>query len=168
MMTKEEKEARLEARRMARKALKEQAKIEAEKNQPPINKMTITIEWRNSRMWGSNPYAEAIVVFKNGNSLRSETFTCSGCGYDKESTVIADLFNAFLKYKLYIVNEDKAPTPYGISAGNNKYYSGGIGTECYYKISEFIGGEFKRVASGKTFDVYEYNDKNYLQEATKC
>jgi hypothetical protein len=31
-----------------------------------------------------------------------------------------------------------------------------IGTSCYYNVSEFIGGKFKCVASGKTFDVFEY------------
>jgi hypothetical protein len=58
--------------------------------------------------------------------------------------------------------------PYGVSAGSYKddfdipveyrHFDGGIGTNCYYAISEFIGGKFEHTASGKTFDVYTYKD----------
>lgn len=152
------------ARAEAKKALKELARIEAEKNQKQVSEITITIEWRKSRMWGSNPSCEAIIIYKDGSRDYSPVYTASGCGYDKESTVIADVFNNYLKYKLYsedIINaiDRSEQKPYGIYASIDwKRYDGGIGTSCYYAISTAIGGKFEHVASGKTFDVYKYTD----------
>lgn len=164
-LTPEQKAANLEARREAKKQAKEAARIEAEKNQNPVKQIKITIEWKKSRTWGSNPHLEAWVQYWDGTSDYL-TAKCSGCGYDKESTVIADIFNAVLKYKLYqplipvpgYLNGEKVNLPYGIYISQWRHYSGGIGTDCYYKIAEAIGGKFERVASGKTFDVYIYTD----------
>lgn len=38
--------------------------------------------------------------------------------------------------------------------------AGGIGASCYDKISEYIGGTWEHVASGKSFDCYKYTDLN--------
>jgi hypothetical protein len=176
MFTPEELKARREARKAAREAAKEAARIEAEKNQRPVKSITITIEWRKSRIWGNNPHATAEVNYKGDEYPRFERrdgFTCSGCGYDKESTVIAEIFNAFLKYKLWQLapekrkgghgSGDNGPAPYGICvySDNNPHYGGGIGTDCYTRpggIGEYIGGKFESIGSGKTFDVYKYTD----------
>lgn len=166
-MTAEEKQARLNARRQEREAKKLQEQIIAERNQPEVKLIRITIEWRKSRTWGMTPHAEACVVLKNGNSSGYNGFTCSGCGYDKESTIIAQIFNRFLKYKLWKIYDDiqanpniRASLPYGIAHSYDRaiYYSEGIGTCCYYKIAAYIGGQLTHVASGKTFDIYEYTD----------
>lgn len=172
-LTEEQKKANKEARQQAKKEAAEIARIESEKNQPEVKSITITIEWKKSRTWGANPHAKAEVHFKDGNSgpwktgfLRADGFTCSGCGYDKESTVIAEIFNRFLKYKLYRelipvdtwLNGEKGKLPYGIYTGNWRSFAGGIGTDCYYSIAQAIGGKFDHVASGKTFDVYKYTD----------
>lgn len=175
-MTAEEKERRKIERILKRKeekkrreTQKELEKIDREKNQKRVKEITISIEWKKSRMWGDNPHVSGYVSFKNGNSERLPTFTCSGSGYDKESTVIADVFNHYMKYKLWErynkIKADKENKPYGIYANEydniqNVYYGGGIGTSCYYKISEYIGGTFKHVANGKTFDVYKYVDND--------
>lgn len=164
-----ERKERAEARKAAKAAAKEAARIEAEKTQRPVKEMTITIEWKRSRTWGMNPHAEAEVRYHDGGFERSAIARASGCGYDKESTVIAELFNTYLKYKLWAMTAeqikgghgsmDKGPAPYGISVySDGRYYSGGIGTSCYYGIAEYIGGKFERVANGKTFDVYKYTD----------
>ena len=176
-MTEEQKKLRREAKELKR----ELQRIENEKNQLPVDSITITIEWKKSRTWGANPHCEARIAFKNGHFVRSETFTASGCGYDKESTVIADVFNAYLKYKLWAKTieqcarqdydwKEKGGAPYGVSAGTYSWregdssrieyrsFSGGIGTSCYYKIAEFLGGKFEHVAGGSTFDVYKYED----------
>lgn len=157
-LTIEQKEANKLARKQASAEAKIQRRILAEKNQNPVKKITLSIEWAKSSMWGSNPKLEAKVWFKDGTFEHSQTFTCSGCGYDKESTVIADVFNAYLKYKLY--NELPNELPYGIYAKDEKYkrFDGGIGTSCYYGISKAIGGEFTNVANGKAFGVFEYVD----------
>jgi hypothetical protein len=160
-MTQEEKAARVIERRKAKAAAKTQARIEAEKNQKPVKSITITIEWVKSRTWGSNPHAEADISYMDGTHAHKTGYTCSGCGYDKESTVIADIFNGHMKYKLWALTPDQLErgiAPYGINRNENSYrgYSGGIGTNCYYNISEYIGGKFDKIASGKTFDVYQY------------
>ena len=113
-------------------------------------------------MWGYNPHATARVYFKGGGYEYREGYTATGCGYDKESTVIAQIFNDFLKYKLYKKYIEEKP--YGITIGRNdkyaeRYYDGGVGISCYYKISEYIGGQFINRASGKTYDSYEYINK---------
>ena len=158
------------ANKAAREATKEAERIEREKNQKPVKSLKITIEWRKSRTWGSCPHAEAVIVYHDGTSERRGGYTASGCGYDKESTVIAEIFNDFLKYKLWEIyiaqlanKEDpdgQRAQPYGVTNGEYyKYYNGGVGTSCYYAISEYIGGKLVNVASGKTFDVYEYTEE---------
>jgi hypothetical protein len=165
-LTNEEKMARKEARKEAKRQEKEIARIEAEKNQKPVKKITISIEWVKSRMWGTNPHADASVEYQDGTYAHKDGYTTSGCGYDKESTVIADVFNDFLKYRLweelptekkYYRNGEKYGTPYGVSLGDKwRYYDGGIGTSCYEKISEYIGGTWEHTASGKSFDVFTF------------
>ena len=61
-------------------------------------------------------------------------------------TLIANIFNGFLRYKLHQIT--KEGKPYGIQFYNDsKYFEGGVGTDCYYSISEFIHGKFERVGS---------------------
>ncbi len=162
-LTPEQKAANLEARRAAKKQAKETARVEAERNQKPVKSIKINIEWRKSRTWGYNPHLEAWIQYKDGSPSDYAQATCSGCGYDKESTVIADIFNQFLKYKLYqelpVSDSDRNNgLPYGIYISQWRHYSGGIGTDCYYRIAETIGGKFEKLASGKTFDAYLYTD----------
>lgn len=94
---KQEKKLQRQVERQQAKRLKE---IEAEKNQKPVQSLTITIEWKKSRMWGYNPHATGQVSYKDGTGDRFYA-KASGCGYDKKSQVIADLFNQVLKYKLW-------------------------------------------------------------------
>jgi len=164
-LTPDQKLANKLARQEAKKVAKELARIEAEKNQKEVAIISISIEWKKSRMWGHNPHLDADITFKDGTCTNFRA-TCSGCGYDKESTVIADVFNAFLKYKLYrpllpvttgTIRDNGIP--YGITIDPDwKYYDGGIGMNCYYTISEAIGGKLIRNASGKSYDAYTYTD----------
>jgi hypothetical protein len=158
---------KLEARRIARQEQKRVSEIDRQKNQNPVKELTITIEWVKSKMWGYNPNAEVKVEFHNKTFERKNGYRASGCGYDKESTVIAAIFNDFLLYKLWReprpfegwLNGKKTDKPYGVSWGKDyRGYAGGVGTNCYFRISEFIGGKFEKVASGRTFDVYRYTD----------
>lgn len=156
---------------------KELLKIENEKNQKPVKSLTISIEWKKSRMWGHNPHATAMVSYHDGTYEHREGYKASGCGYDKASTVVAEIFNDFLNYKLWAIpldilqNKERGKTPYGIVAHyesgkfntdgidrNYRYYSGGIGMSCFPAISEYIGGKFETVANGNSFDVYKYVD----------
>jgi hypothetical protein len=168
-LTIEQKEANKIARKELAEKTKELNRLNDERNQKQINSIDITIEWKRSRIWGGCPRAEVSVHFIDHTFERSGGFYASGCGYDKESTVIAEIFNKYLKYKLWLLSDenikgghgtgDKGPAPYGINNHNNyRGYAGGIGVNCYYRIAEYIGGHFECIASGKTFDVYKYTD----------
>ena len=173
-MRKKLSESEKAERQAQRDAAKRLAALSAEKAQKPVKEISITIEWKRSVMWGFNPHCEARVIYADGSYDCSPTFKCSGSGYDKESTVIADVFNHYLKYKLWQLPIEKLQDrenglPYGIycnkesitdsnSSSAYRHYSGGIGTDCYYRIAECIGGKFERISTGKTFDVYKYID----------
>ena len=159
-------------RKIANMIVKEDTELFEEINQKEVEKIEINIEWKRSRTWGNNPHAEARVYYKDGSFEYTDGFSASGCGYDKESTVISQIFDRFLKYRLHALNNqltevqkgrkgytDEGIKPYGCRLGDYVYYEGGVGTNCYYAISEFIGGEFKQVASGKTFDSYSFEMK---------
>lgn len=164
-LTEEQKQVNRDAKKAARVAAKQAAVIAAEKAQRPIKSLTITIEWAKSRSYGNNPTAEGSIVYADGTWGHTAPAKASGCGYDKESTVIADIFNQCLKYKLWQLSDeavkgghgslDTGKAPYGICRyGSHRYFAGGVGTSCYYRICEYLGGKFEHTASGKTFDVY--------------
>jgi len=155
-MTEEQKEAR----RLLKKQVKEQQRIDLEKNQKQVSEIRINIEWKKSKNWGYNPNAKAFIIFKDGTYEESSIFKCSGFGYDKESTVISYIFNRYLKYKLWgLIESNERDLTYGIRLNKtNPYFDFAIGTDCYYNISKKIGGKFKKIASGDMFVVYEYID----------
>jgi hypothetical protein len=147
------------ANKVQREALKEAKRkhliIDAKKNQKPVKSIKMNIEWSKQ----GHPTCEAWVSFEDGTG---EVFKAraGGWGYCKESTVIAEIFNKCLAYKLYELHDQLIELgekkPYGISLGYNyPYFAGGVGNSCYYKITEFIGGTFEKVASGKTFDAFK-------------
>ena len=151
-----EQKAANKAQRDAIKAAKKmQSIIDAKKNQKPVKSIKINIEWSKQ----FHPTCEAWVNYEDGTG---EVFKAraGGWGYCKESTVIAEIFNNCLVYKLYELNDQLIQLgknkPYGISLGHNyPYFAGGVGTSCYYTITEFLGGKFEKVASGKTFDAFK-------------
>ncbi len=151
-----EQKAANKAQRDAIKAAKKmQSIIDAKKNQKPVKSIKINIEWSKQ----FNPTCEAWVYYEDGTG---EVFKAraGGCGYCKESTVIASIFNDCLVYKLYELNDQLIQLgenkPYGISLGRTyPYFAGGVGTSCFYRVIEFIGGKFEKVASGKTFDAFK-------------
>jgi len=154
-----------EARKAIREAVKFQKKLEAVKAQPKLESLTITIEWKKSRVWGWNPYATGEAITSKGYRL-VKWAKASGCGYCKRSTVIADLFNQFLRHKLYdqkILNRFGFGIPYGIRLGESgknwlSYFEGGIGEDCYSDISKVIGGTWKQIANATHVDVYQYKE----------
>ena len=138
------------------------AEIKQDKGQKHVKSIQISINWYHSRTWGNCPRCSAFVTFRDGSTMSREGYGAGGCGYDKESTVIAAVFNDFLKYKLY--GRRKGSKPYGMNVfkKGDKWtpsYSGGVGTSCYYAVSDYIGGRFENTESGKRFDVFKYTDK---------
>jgi hypothetical protein len=158
---------RAEERKAIREAVKFQKRVDEVKAQPKLESLTITIEWKKSRMWGMNPHATGEAITTDGRRLVG-TAKASGCGYCKRSTVIADLFNQFLRHKLYdqkVISGLCKSKPYGIrlrEVGQNwlSYFEGGIGEDCYSKISEAIGGTWERMANTDNVDVYQYKERN--------
>ena len=159
-LTAEQKKTNLEARREARRVAKRAAMIAAEKAQKPVASLVVSIEWKKSRTWGNLPVASGRIEYADGSWGGTDDARTSGCGYDKESTVIANIFNQCLLGQLWACvlpenKTDKNSVPYGISTyDGRRWFEGGVGTSCYFNIVAFMGGKFDHTASGKTFDVY--------------
>lgn len=146
--------------RMQKKRAKE-AERDAKKRFERVNEVeeveapasvSVVVEWHKSRTWGENPRARVAAE-------RVATYgSASGCGYDKESAAIASALNQnpeILKI-LYDHAEAGGVFPYGVDVwAGLPSFAGGCGVSCFYEIFEACGYTFKRVASGKAFDVYE-------------
>lgn len=123
---------------------------------PDVVRLDISIEWKRSYMWGNNPHARWEAQFADG-TYKYGSETCGGCGYDKESTVVAAIYNKVLSGMLWRKRNKKGDTPYGIYRGKDWYFphfEGGVGMSSYYSITAFLGGKLERIASGKTYDTY--------------
>lgn len=157
----------------AMKAIDKQTAATLEKldriaNAPDLNYISISVDWVRSRTWGYNPLAEVRTNtgYYNG--------TASGCGYDKESTAIAEALNqcdSVLK-ALYTLKEkglqagqtDESKTAacgrsngeicgYGAGYGAVPYFEGGVGSSCFWEILKKCG--FKTTGHhGKHSDYY--------------
>ena len=148
-------------------------KINTVANAGELIEIKISIEWKRSQMWGSNPKAEAWAYFtnKDGNreSARVESGSISGCGYDKQSTAVANCLNQINEVlkPLYLlkdqtINKDLHNNKifgYGAGSSTLPYIAPGVGVSCYNSIFEKIGFEFKTIASGKNYDVYTITKK---------
>lgn len=128
-----------------------------------VKSITITVEYRKNRTWGYNPKAFIKVESVNGYFERFESSSIGGCGYDKESTAIAEALNQCngLLKKLYRL-KNKRPADsnrdviaYGCGYGILPSFEGGVGVSCMYNIAEALKMKFESVASGKTFNVYQ-------------
>lgn len=155
----------------AKKQAKKEQRINAIKNGGKLIEATISIEWKKSKMWGNNPTAEAQIISENADGTKNYLSYCSGsisgCGYDKESTAVANVLNqsnAVLKAFFDKVTPDaKERELFGYGIGIYEgiaTISGGVGVSCYYRNFESIGYKFEKTASGKTFDVYKISILN--------
>ena len=159
------KKQRAEERKAVREAVKLQKRIDEVNAQPRLESLTITIQWKKNRTWGANPHATGEAITTEGRRL-VRTATASGCGYCKRSTVIADLFNQFLRHKLYdsaVLARLAIEKPYGMSfpKDGQKWlpcFDGGIGEGCYRQISEAIGGTWEHIAHTDSVEVYQYKE----------
>lgn len=131
------------------------AEHEEKATRPDVKEIEITIYWNKSRTWGYNPRAEYRAWFVDG-STTSGVKTCSGCGYDKESTVVSRIFNACCSGMLWRKKHSQKKAPYGVRFGWMPVFEYGVGMSCYYSISAFICGTLESVAHGKNFDAYRF------------
>jgi len=127
-------------------------------------------------MWGSNPTATAFVCGVGELSSGS----IGGCGYDKQSTAVANVLNQIPQFKkLMFELKDKPKNAklknrevfgYGSGYGILPNFEGGVGVSCYDRIFNAIGYEFKTLSIGKTFDVYQISKvtpKEQKRKSTK-
>lgn len=136
---------------------KENKKNEEKFTMPDISTLRIDVEWKKSRYWGWCPRAEWWCSFKDGTSMNGSEYA-SGCGYDKLSQVVSFVFNKVGKGMAWRKRNSRKKAPYGIQhVGKDAdktwypYFEGGIGTNCYYQIAKFLGGEMEW-NEGKTWD----------------
>ncbi len=128
---------------------------------PELIELTIDVDWKKSSMWGSNPTAEAYV----DGVGRVSSGSIGGCGFDKNSTAVANVINQVPQFrKLMFELKDKPKNNkkknheifgYGSGYGILPSFEGGVGVSCYDKIFKAIGYKFETVSSGKAFDVYK-------------
>lgn len=162
-MNDEEKRTQIKkkTKEMEKRLSEDLLKIERVKQAGDVQLIVINVEWTKSRVWGMNPKAE-IEVQTDKRVYHYQSSRVSGCGYDKESTAIAEALNKSyevlkLLYSLKESNTDKTNDKlygYGIS-GVLPYFDGGVGVSCYKKNFKSIGFDFKGVAHGKQYDVYQ-------------
>lgn len=141
------------------------AKITEIENAPDLLSLSISVEWKPSRMWGANPRASARIHTADGWQY-TESGSVSGCGYDKQSTATAEALNqstSVLKelYKAFekALKHNKTAAlrevlGYGSGYGRRPYFEGGVGVSCLYTIFKNCGFIFENTASGKMFESY--------------
>lgn len=152
---------------------KEVNRVQTVFNSGELIDVKIQIEWKRSRMWGSNPSAECWYTYKDAEGNHRSGYvtsgSISGCGYDKQSTAVAQCLNQINEVlKPMYIKKDKAIKGiqksqndahleifgYGIGYGILPSIEGGVGVSCYPTIFKNIGYNFQTQACGKTFDVY--------------
>ena len=137
------------------------AKLTTESGLPELpESIRIDIEWRKSRTWGMLPSAD---VWAGG--CHTEARLSSGCGFDKESTVTANCFNANPAFARVV-----AVCAYLDSLENTKTYGyyfdycgarfeGAVGFDCHRVILERAGYELTSQCHPTTADAYRFSLK---------
>lgn len=147
-------------------------KIETVEKSEDFNEkqLTITVEWKPSQTWGSNPRA-----YTNYGFI-SESI--GGCGYDKLSTATGQALNSFLpimkllyarenerleklKTENRTENKDKPDElsrrsylGYGSGYGVLPAFEGGVGIQSHETIIQKLGLKMETVTSTKNTDVF--------------
>lgn len=146
---------------------KELQRIETVSKAGELDSIVVNVEFKRSAMWGYNPSAEAQVDKKDGTRAHYSSGSIGGCGYDKESTAVAQALsqsNELLKllYERKNKNIQKSNHDlfgYGAGYGLLPYIEGGVGVSCYRAIFEKIGFTFSQTSNGKMFSVFTISKK---------
>lgn len=136
-------------------------------NSGDLIECTITIEWKKNRTWGSNPRAKAEYKYIGADGLEYRGWvdgsSISGCGYDKQSTAVAEVLNGvnpllkalYKKRNQDVTTKNRELFGYGSGYGLLPRIEGGVGVSCYPDIFKTVGFKFETVAGGSNFDVYK-------------
>lgn len=134
--------------------------FEAIQKAPDFKSLKITIEWKRSQTWGYNPTA-TLEVWNEIGFERVYTAKVYGCGYCKESAVMADVLNQSLSLKKLLLNaSNENKTTYGMRG--ERFSGGGVGVSSLQNAFHVCGFDLKKVASGSRFDAYSCEIINNL------
>lgn len=137
----------------------EDAKAKHAKPEP--GEIRINVEWRHSRTWGNCPTAEAEYYVKGEGWCGGPKSRAGGCGYDKHSTVLADVLNPLLVSVMWKRRRCKKH-PYGIQIGRkhdyNPYLEGGVGVCSTSDCMRWLGYEVVH-REGRTWDYWQFTKK---------
>lgn len=146
------------------KALKQKfERVETVLNAQEVESIVLTVVWKKNSTWGSNPTATAEAKLKNGLKHTFSSGSISGCGYDKQSTAVANALNQCngLLKKLYKKKNANSRMKngdlfgYGSGYGFLPSFEGGVGVNCYNSILNKIGLKLETITSNKDLDVYK-------------
>jgi hypothetical protein len=113
--------------------------------------LKLNIEWKKSSLYGLNPHATLEVYTNKG--IKEYKATATGCGYCKESAVIASVLNQSLELrKLLLTAHEKGLKTYGMRS--TYFSSGGVGLSSLQNAFELLGHKLNKIASGKLYDCF--------------
>lgn len=132
-------------------------------NAEDVESVSISVEWKRSKIWGYNPTATATITTKTHRERY--TASASGCGYDKLTAAVGAALNqsASIKKMLYTAKEkslsehytefkqtesNREFIHYGAGYGVLPYFEGGVGMTSFYGVFEKCG--YKCTASNET------------------
>ena len=131
--------------------------------QPDVKRISISVEWRKSSMWGLNPHLTGRVQLQNEEWEYDKDITCGGCGYDKLSSVMAEFLNNHLKGMLYRRRNFRTrKPPYGVTfeKGWLPHFDGGVGANCTISVLCWLGFKVTSESHGRTWDTYDLEMKH--------
>lgn len=125
---------------------------------PNIKCLEVKMVYRKSRTWGCIPTAYYTVEFDDNKRTGGKSSSQTGCGYDKTSCALAEVFNDVARGMAYRKRKKKEK-PYGIGIDLNDlpYFEGGVGESCYFKIAKFLGLKKIVVHRGNAEDFYTFS-----------
>jgi len=138
----------------AEKESKKNKILEIENTPDFSGEFIVTVEWKRSRMWGSNPKSYTNYGFKSSS--------IGGCGYDKLSTAVAQALNSnkSLLKLLYEKKNDNLHEKngdllgYGSGYGLLPNFEDGVGTGSHERILKNMGLEMRSITSTNNTDVF--------------
>jgi hypothetical protein len=131
-----------------------------------IKRIIVATDWRRGSMQANQCRAEIKVTYADYCTEVFESERTGGCGYDKESTAIADAFNrinALLKELALKASEAIEQGKeygeyigYGCGYSTLPYFEGGVGFSSQEKILNSLGYKMNHLHWTKKSDIYEF------------
>lgn len=140
-------------------------KLEEVAAAPAFLGAVVSVEWKRSTTWGKNPRATSKITTTNGTTVLNGS-AVTGCGFDKLSESIARVLNAsdaikkvlYQKFEEALQNDPAASLREALGYGSGyelPKFEGGCGVSTICEILKKCGFEFKEIASGSNFNVFE-------------